>query len=130
MAPSCSTTLGAVPDLQGVGLFLGEDGQAVLAFGVFEVDFHLVADLDVDAVAGAGELVQGHLALGLEAEIDDDGVMSDVDDLAFDDLAFGDELALSDVALFQQGGEVFFPPRRRGFGARFCVHSFLFILPN
>ena len=48
---------------------------------------------DFDLIADRGrllELVEGDRALGLEADVEDDGVFGDAEDLRLDDLALGD----------------------------------------
>src|SRR5690606_9153878 len=52
-----------------------------------------VLEEDLDFISGAGEFlefVQGHGALGLEADIEDDGAFGDAEDLRLDDLALDD----------------------------------------
>ena len=92
-----------VPDLEPVGLLLGQDAQAVLVLAALEEDVDLVAFLDADAAVGLRELVERDRAFGLVADVDDDVVLADVDDLAFDDVAFFEVFAFE--GLFEQGCE-------------------------
>ena len=92
-----------VPDLEAVGLLLGEDAQAVLVLAALEEDVDLVALLDADRAVGLRELVERDLSFGLVADVDDDVVLADLDHRAADDVAFFDVLVLE--ALFEQCGE-------------------------
>ncbi len=77
--------LDLLPHPHEVGLLLGEHDRALLVLEVLEED--------LDFIARAGEFlefVQGHGALGLEADIQDDGALGDAEDLRLDDLALDD----------------------------------------
>jgi hypothetical protein len=76
-----------LPDAHEVGLLLREDDRALLVLEVLEEDLDLVADLEV---LGILELVERDRALRLEADVEDDRVVGDAEDLRLDDLAFGD----------------------------------------
>src|SRR5262249_20130125 len=95
-----------VPDLQPVGLLLGEDAQAVLVLAGLEQDLDAVARLDVDLTVGTDELGERDLPLRLVADVHDDVVLRHLDDRPMDDLAFLDLLVLQ--ALFEESGEGIF----------------------
>src|SRR3546814_6473970 len=61
---------------------------AVLVLHPLEVDFHLVADLQLRHLAGLGEFLQGHAAFRLQANVDQRAVAFDRDDGAAQHLAF------------------------------------------
>ena len=67
------------------GFLLGENDHAFVIFEAFEEDFHLIAYLDVFIF----ELVGGDSSFGLVADIDEDDLWFDFEDLAFDDGSFG-----------------------------------------
>ena len=73
-----------VPDLDLVGLVLGQDDEAFRVFLRLEVDLDLVADLGQPAA----ELLHGDGAFALVADVDEDLAAAHVDDAATDDLAF------------------------------------------
>jgi hypothetical protein len=68
------------------GLLLGEDDHAFVVFEAFEEDFDLVADLDVFVF----EFVGGDGPFGLVADVHEDDLRFDFEDLAFDDGSFGE----------------------------------------
>jgi hypothetical protein len=74
-----------LPDPHEVGLLLREDDRAFLVLEVLEEDLDLVPFL-----GELLELVERNGSLGLEADVEDDGVLGDAEDLRFDDLALGD----------------------------------------
>ena len=76
-----------VPDLDLVGLVLGEDDEAFRVFLRLQEDLDLVAHL---GGAGVPELVDGDGPLALVADVDDHVAGADLDDSAADDLAFLD----------------------------------------
>ena len=76
-----------LPDPHEVGLLLREDDRAFLVLEVLEEDLDLVAFLER---LGVLELVEGNGAFGLEADVEDDGVVGDAEDLRLDDLALDD----------------------------------------
>ena len=61
---------------------------AVLVFHALEEDLDRVAGLDLGRLAGGREFLQGHAALGFQADVDQHHVVFDRDDLALDDGAF------------------------------------------
>src|SRR5262249_15582729 len=70
-----------------------------------EIDFDIIADLQVGLPSGAGEFTQGHAAFGLQADVDDGEFLFYADDLALDDGTF---LQISAAEGFiEQLGEVF-----------------------
>jgi hypothetical protein len=77
-----------VPDLELVGLLLGELDLAVLVLGLLEVDVDGVADLDRGCCRRVDELFDGDLAFGLVADVYGHVVLGDLDHDALDDLAF------------------------------------------
>ena len=76
-----------LPDPHEVGLLLREDDRAFLVLQVLEEDLDLIALLERLRVL---ELVEGHRALGLEPDVEDDGILGDAEDLGLDDLSFDD----------------------------------------
>jgi hypothetical protein len=74
------------PVLTVGGLLLGEHDHAFVVFEAFEEDFDLIADLDVFIF----ELVGGDGPFGLVADVDEDDLRFDFEDLAFDDGSFGE----------------------------------------
>ena len=92
-----------VPDLETVGLLLGQDTQAVLVLAALEEDVDLVADLDADLALAVHELVQRNRAFGLVADVDDDVFVAQRDDLAFDDVAFFEVFSFE--RLLEESGE-------------------------
>src|SRR6185295_9033001 len=77
--------LHAVPDLHEIGTLLGEDDQTVLVLRLFEEDLDLVPDLHAFQVR---ELFDGDHAFRLEADIDGDFLVVDLQHPAADDLPF------------------------------------------
>ena len=70
-----------------------------------QIDFDLVADLEIGLASGPGEFAQRHAAFGLQTDVDDGHVFFDADDLALDDGTF---LQVSAAECFvEQLGEVF-----------------------
>ena len=70
-----------------------------------EIDFDIVADLEVGLPSGPGEFTQSHASFGLETDVDDGEFLFDADDLALDDGTF---LKISAAEAFiEQLGEVF-----------------------
>ena len=78
--------LDLVPDLEEVGALLGQNHQTVLVLEVFQEDVELVAFLDL----GAAELVEGDDALALEADVQQDLVLANLDHRALEDLSLLD----------------------------------------
>ena len=66
-----------VPDLETVGLLLGEDAEAVFVLAALEEDVDLVAFFDADGAVGLRELVERDGPFGLVADVDDDVVLAD-----------------------------------------------------
>jgi hypothetical protein len=82
--------------------------QARLAGAVFhrvQRDFHRVAGLDLDLAAFVLELLEGNDGLGLEAYVDDDDVVGDVDDQSGKDHSRTD--ALIGETVLEELGETF-----------------------
>jgi hypothetical protein len=69
--------LDAVPHLDEIGALLGQDDQAVLVLGLLEEDLDLIADLDALEIR---ELLDRDDALGLEADVDRDFLVVDLED--------------------------------------------------
>ena len=95
--------LEAGPALLAASLVARQHGLAERVLDALEVDFHLVADLQV-GLAADGELAQRHAAFHLQADVDDGEVLLDADDLALDDSAF--EQVLLGEAFGEQRGEL------------------------
>src|SRR5688500_6509430 len=76
-----------LPDPHEVGLLLRQDDRALLVLEMFEEDLDLVAFLQRLRVL---ELIEGNGPFRLEADVEDDGVVRDAEDLRLDDLAFDD----------------------------------------
>ncbi len=77
----------AFPHAHEVGLLLRQDDRAFLVLEVLEQDLDLVARLEVGEVL---ELLERDAALGLEADVEHDEVVADLEHRALDDLAFLD----------------------------------------
>ena len=101
-----------VPDLVAQGLFVADQ---VAAFGLFALNDHLnrVAGLELGDAVDVQHLLQRDEALGLEADIDDNMLVGDLDDGAGnDDLFCGQVLGsgglgcLLAIEVRQCGGEV------------------------
>ncbi len=75
------------PDPHEVGLLLGEHDRALLVFQVLQEDLDLIAFLERFGIL---EFVERNGAFGLEADVEDDRVVGDAEDLRLDDLAFDD----------------------------------------
>ncbi len=75
----------------------------MLVFHTLEEYLDRVADLDLGRLAGVRELAQRHPAFGLEADVDQRGVVLDRDHRTLDDGAF--EAVARAQALVEQGGE-------------------------
>src|SRR6185436_16031026 len=98
------------PAFLAARLVARENRLAERVLDALEIDLDLVADLDLAAAAGAGELADRDATLGLRADIDQRHVLLDTDDLALDDGAFL-QIALAEC-LIEHRGEIF--ARRRG----------------
>ncbi len=95
-----------VPDAHLVGLLLGEDDHAGVVLARLDEHVHAVPDLHERLAARDGDkLVEGHLALGLVADVHDHVVLRDLDHGAADDAALLD-LSGAGLALGEQLGEV------------------------
>ena len=81
--------LDLLPDAEEVGLLLGEHDDAIVVFEALEKDLDLTALFEL---IGVLELIEGNGALTLEAELEDDGLFGDLEDLGLDDLTFTDVL--------------------------------------
>src|SRR5688500_4467735 len=77
----------ALPHAHEIRLLLREDDRALLVLEVLEQDLHLVADLEIGEVL---ELLERDAALRLEADVEHDEVVADLEDVGFDDLALVD----------------------------------------
>jgi hypothetical protein len=82
--------LDLVPDLHLLGFFAREDDMAVAIFGALEQDVDGVARLDGHLAGLVDEFIEGNHPLGLEADIDDDFVLGDLEHSPLDDFPFGD----------------------------------------
>ena len=86
-------------------LISGEDSLTERVLDALQVDFDLVADLEIGLASGRGEFAQRHAAFGLQTDVDDGHVFFDADDRALDDGTF---LQVSAPERFvEQLGEVF-----------------------
>ena len=103
-----------IPDLQAVGLLLGDFHQAGLVLKALDVDLHDLARLDADVAIGIGELHRGDLTLGFVLDVDDDEVFVHRQNGARDNLAFDDLLT-------------FFPFQERGFEVSIVLWEHLLI---
>ena len=92
-----------VPNLELVGLLLGEHDEAVVV--LLGLDEHVdgVADLDRELSAGAGELVHRDDAFGLVADVDDYRVFVELDDGASDDVTVLERVGLRNGGLEKSG---------------------------
>jgi hypothetical protein len=77
----------ALPHAHEIRLLLREDDRSLLVFQVLEEDFDLVADLEIGEVL---ELFEGNTAFRLEADVEHDHVVADLEHTGLDDLAFID----------------------------------------
>ena len=82
------TRFDVVPDLDLLGLFLGQDDHLVLVVPPLHHHLNGVAHLSAD-FAIHFEFADADLALGLVADVDEDVVFVNGDDLSVDHLAFG-----------------------------------------
>ncbi len=82
--------LDLVPDLHLLGLLAREHDMAVPIFGPLEQHVDNVAGLHGDLTAFVGELVDGNHAFRLEADIDNDLVVGDLQHGPLDHFAFRD----------------------------------------
>ena len=78
-------------------------------FHALQIDFHLVADLQLGLPARTGEFPQRHAPFGFQADVDDGQILFDADDLAFDDRTFlqvsGSERLVEQLGkIFTRGG--------------------------
>ena len=80
--------LDLVPDLHLLGLLARQHDVAFAILGALEQYVHDVAGLDGDLAVLVEEFADGDEAFGLVADIDDDVGLGDLEDSAFDDLAF------------------------------------------
>ena len=70
-----------------------------------QIDFDIIADLELGLPSGPGEFTQGHASFGFQTDVDDGEFLFDADDLALDDGTF---LQVSAAEGFiEQLGEVF-----------------------
>ena len=76
------------PGFLAARLLAAEHGLAVLVFHALEIDLDHVADLDLRALPGRGEFLERDAAFGLQADIDEGGVVLDRDDGALEHGAF------------------------------------------
>ena len=104
-------------------LFAAEADDTVPVLVAFDEDVDVVAGIDLRFLAGDGELLQRHAALGFEADVDQHLFAVDGDHRALDDTAF--EFAVGAKGFFQEFGETFLddgarvPGRGRGIGRLF-----------
>ena len=82
-----------------------QHGLAILVFHALDIDFDLVADIDVGLLAGRRQFLQRNAAFGLQADIDDDGVAFHADDEAANDATF--DVGVLAKALGEKIGKVF-----------------------
>ena len=93
------------PGAGALGLLARQARLAGAVFDGVERDFDLIAGLDLDLAAFVLELLEGNDGLGLEADVDDDDVVGDVDDEPGEDHARTD--ALVGETFLEQFGETF-----------------------
>ena len=94
----------ADPAFLAARLLAGEHRLAERVLDPLQIDFDLVAGLQLAFASANAEFLQRHAAFDLEADIDDGDVLLDRDDRALDDGPFG-EVALGE-GLFQESGEI------------------------
>ena len=70
------------PGARALGLLARQARLAGAVLDGVERDFDLIAGLDLDLAAFVLELLERNDGLGLEADVDDDDVVGDVDDRA------------------------------------------------
>ena len=109
----CEGLLELAPAFLAARLVAREHRLAERVLDALEIDLDLVADLDLAAAAGAGELADRDAAFGLGADVDDGHVLLDRDDRALDDGAFL-QIALAE-RLIEHCGKIF--ARGRGSGS-------------
>ena len=80
--------LDVFPDLDFLGLFLGQDDVAVVVFRVFQQDIDDIADGDGELPAGIDELSNGNNAFRLVSDIDDNVGAGDFQNSALHHFAF------------------------------------------
>ena len=105
--------LDLVPDLHLLGFFAREDDVPVAVFGLLEEHVHDVTGLHGDLAVLVEELVDADDAFRLEADVDDDLGLGDLEHGALDHLAFRDvsEAVIVDVqqaGVFRRVHRVFF----------------------
>src|SRR6185295_3850236 len=93
------------PAFLAARLVARENRLAKRVLDALEIDLDLVADLDLAAAAGAGELAQRDATFGLGADVDDGEILLDPDDLALDDRSFL-QIALAEC-LIEHCGKIF-----------------------
>ena len=76
-----------VPDLESVGLLLGQDHEAIAVLGVLHQNLHLVSDLHEKGAVVVHELPDGNHAFRLESHVHLDLVRADLEDRTLDHLA-------------------------------------------
>src|SRR5262245_54170445 len=65
-----------------------QHGFAERVLDPLEIDFNLIADLEIGLPSGSGEFAQRHASLGLQTDVDDGEFLFDADDPSFDDGTF------------------------------------------
>ncbi len=98
-------SLEARPGAGTLGLLAGQAGFPVAVFHGVERNFDFIALLDLDLAPFVLELVDADDGLGLEAHVDDDDVVGDIDDEPGQDHAGAD--ALVSETFFEELSETF-----------------------
>ena len=93
----------AIPRLEQLGFLVREEELAVGTLLVLNVDFHLVAHLQVGVGA---EFSNRNNTIGLEPDVDDDFAVGDGNNSAFDDLVVGNLVHCACILLFELGAFV------------------------
>ena len=93
-----------VPDLELVGLLLGEHDEAVLVLLGFDQDVDGITGGRRDIAFGIDELVKRDDSFGFVSDVDDDGVFADFQDRPGDDVALA-ELVCTCCRGFEKSSE-------------------------
>src|SRR5690554_1060703 len=111
-----------IPDLELIGLLLGETDEAVLVFFGLDENVDRVSLLDGDLTGAVHEFVDGDESLGFEADVDDDVVATHLEDGAADDIALAHLRRLGNRRLEEIGKGLGL--RRGGAGLVAVCHRF------
>jgi hypothetical protein len=103
-----------VPGGDALGLVAGQAGLAVAVFELLDGDLNVIADFGGQFAAIGAEFLDGNVALGLEAGVDDHEILVDPHDFGGDDFTGAHFLAIE--AFLEQGGKAFLEGNRGGSG--------------